>query len=63
MLTRSGEFKEDELAEAAKRYLPHYGKKENEVCDIPYREMSTGKVNFVRFTWLNEQWIFTDLVK
>jgi hypothetical protein len=67
MLTRGGPFDEYELAEKAKEYIPLYttapSMKNIEECFIPYREASTGKVNYVVFTWLAGQWVYTDIRK
>jgi hypothetical protein len=63
MLVRKGPFNEDELVEACKRYLPIYGRKDGSVCEVPYRDGDQGgKICFCRFTWLAEQWVFTDFV-
>ena len=60
MLTRDGSFDEEELADAAKNYLPLYGKAEREECRVPYKEASTGAVNYIVFIWLAGQWVFVD---
>jgi len=67
MLTYDGPFDEFSLAEKAKEYIELYtsapsmqGKEE---CLIPYRKASTGKVNYVVFTWLAGQWVYTDIRK
>jgi len=64
MLVRKGPFDEDELVEACRRYLPHYGRKENSICEIPYRDGDQGgQIFFARFMWLAEQWVFTDIIQ
>lgn len=63
MLHRSGPFDEDALIDALKEYLPQYGKKEKEICKIPYRDVDKGKVMYAVFTWLAQQWVFTDVVE
>ena len=67
MLTYDGPFNEYELAEKAKEYIPLYtsspSMKDKEECQIPYRKASTGKVNYVVFTWLASQWVYTDIRK
>ncbi|HEY4207989.1 MAG TPA: hypothetical protein VGM31_14295 [Puia sp.] len=62
MLTRQGPYDEEALVNAAKHYLPHYGRKEESICEIPYREQETRQVRFIRFMWLAEQWVFVDVV-
>ena len=67
MLTYDGPFDEYALAEKAKEYIPLYssapGMKDKEECYIPFRKASTGKVNFIVFTWLVGQWVYTDIRK
>ena len=67
MLTYDGPFDEYKLAEKAKEYIPLYtdapsmqGKDE---CLVPYKKASTGKINYVVFTWLAGQWVYTDIRK
>ena len=61
MLTYLGKYNEKQIAEAAKAYLPLYGKQENEVCKVPFKKQG-GKVRYVQFTWLAQNWVFTDIV-
>lgn len=64
MLVRKGPFNEEELVDACRTYLSIRGRKEDSVCEIPYRDGDKGgKVFFVRFTWLAEQWVYTDIVE
>jgi hypothetical protein len=60
MLHRSGDFEEWQLAEVAKRDIPFYLKKGNTVCYVPYIDDPTGEKKFIKYVWLNEQWIYAD---
>jgi len=63
MLVRKVPFDEDQLVEACKAYLPVYGKKENSVCEVPYRDGDQGgRIFLAKFVWLAEQWVFTEIV-
>lgn len=58
MLHRSGPYHEEALIDALKEYLPLYGKKEKEVCEIPYKD--EGKVMIAKFMWLAQQWVYVE---
>lgn len=60
MLHRSGPYDEEALIDALKGYLPLYGKREKEVCEIPYKDVDAGKVMMAKFMWLAKQWVFVD---
>ena len=63
MLVRKWPFNEEELVEACRTYLPWRGRKEDSICEVPYRDGDLGgKVFFVVFTWLAEQWVFTEIL-
>lgn len=61
MLTRLGQFDEEDLVDAAKFYLPLYGKFEKEVCKVPFKDLDESTIRYVVFTWLANQWVFTDI--
>ncbi len=58
MLHRSADFEEWQLADYARQYIPLY--KRGQVCFVPYIDDPTGEKKFVKFVWLNEQWVYVD---
>ena len=56
MLNLIGVLNDDELADAARKYLRTYGKKENESADVPFKHNGQRKV--AEFLWLAERWVF-----
>lgn len=56
MLNLIGEMNEDQLAEAARRYLPTYGKKEKEAAAVPFKH--NGVKKYAEFLWVAKQWVF-----
>ncbi len=60
MLKRSGDFEEWQLADLIKQgpYIDLY--KRGEICFVPYLDLPTGEKKFVKFVWLNEQWVYVD---
>jgi hypothetical protein len=56
MLNLIGELNEDEIAEAARKYLPTYGKKEKETSEVPFKH--NGRKKFAVFYWLAKQWVY-----
>lgn len=60
MLTLFGKLNEDDLAIAARRYLPDYGKKDKEISEIPLKH--NGKRKTIVFYWLNKQWVFIEVI-
>lgn len=67
MLTYDGHFDEYIIAEKAKEYIPFYtaapSMQGKEQCLVPYKKASTGKINYIVFTWLAGQWVYTDIKK
>jgi hypothetical protein len=61
MLTRLGDFDEEDLITAAKWYLPLYGVKEKEECKIPFKDLDDGRVKQLVFVWLAGQWVFISI--
>jgi len=64
MLTRYGqEFNEEELRDAAKEYIPLYGRKIKGVCTVPFKDMEQGgKVFYLKFQWMAGNWVFLDIL-
>ncbi len=62
MLTRTGDFEEWELAQTIKDgpYIKLYAKPGDNICYVPYLDLPTNTKKFVKFAWLNEQWIYVD---
>jgi hypothetical protein len=60
MLHRAGDFEEWQLAEVARKYIPLYLKKGDGVCYVPYIDDPTGEKKFIKYAWLNEQWVYVD---
>lgn len=58
MLIRTGYFDKDALIDSLKSYLPLYGKQDRQELEIPYREGSTGRVQYGKFQWLTDHWEF-----
>jgi len=52
-----------ELGEAAKEYIKLYMEVNCEYVFVPFFDLSKNKRRFVKFTWLNDQWVFVDLVE
>lgn len=61
MLTYHGKFDEQEVADAARLYLPLYGVKEREMAEVPFKNGDTGEKRFIQFMWLAGQWVFVDV--
>lgn len=60
MLHRLGDFEEWQLAEAGKEYIVFYVKKGNTVCYVPYIDDPSGEMKFIKYVFLNNQWIYVD---
>lgn len=61
MLHFIGEFKEDAVAEACKKYIPLYLKKPgDEVVYIPYYDDNLRKKRYVKFVLLAGKWVYVD---
>ena len=60
-LGQEGKFSEEDLAEAAKKYLPLYGRHEKDECKVPWKYESEDEVHYVVFCWMAGQWIFVDI--
>jgi hypothetical protein len=61
MLYREGDFEEWKLAEAAQKYIPDYLKNEDDtVCYVPYKDVPTRTVKYIKFALLNGQWVYVD---
>lgn len=51
-----------ELGDAAKKYIPLYSKKGEEICKVAFFDLQKKKKRFVKFQLLMENWVFVDLV-
>jgi len=60
MLHRDGDFEEWQLAEAARYYIPLYARSVTTTVFIPYKDVPSGKICYIKFEWLNEQWVYVD---
>ncbi len=61
MLNLMGNMDEEQLADAAKKYLPTYGKKEKEMGEVPFKH--NGVKKFAEFLWVAGQWVFISIRK
>ncbi len=63
MLTVGGEKNALGIADAAREYIELYQKLKPTPgkCSVPFRIMETGKVKYVHFVWLAEQWVFVQI--
>ena len=62
MLHYLGDAMAMELGHAAKRYLQLYAKKGADTAFVPFVDIDKGKKRYVKFMWLNEQWVYVDIV-
>lgn len=63
MLHYRGDELAMDLGNAARFYIQLYEKKGENVCKVPFKDLSmNGKVRYVKFEKIVDQWVFTDLV-
>jgi hypothetical protein len=60
MLHRLAPLDEEGLIEALKGYIPRYSETGDNCCDVPYKDMETGKFMLGKFLWLAQQWVFIE---
>jgi hypothetical protein len=59
MLYRRGQFNQDQLEDALKKYLPYDGQ-DLLSYDVEYVDEDLGEIMVANFVWLNEQWVYVD---
>jgi hypothetical protein len=61
MLHRDGFFEEWQLTEVARKDIPFYLKNpDDKVVYVPYKDIPSGEKKYIKYTWLNEQWVYVD---
>lgn len=61
MLQYFGDITAFELGQMAKDYLMLYAKDGSDAAFVPYYDLKLKKKRFVKFMWLNEQFVYVDL--
>ncbi len=60
MLTRTGDFDEWKLADAAAAYIPLYAKAGDTVVYVPYFDLPSQTKKFVKFGLFGDVWMYLD---
>lgn len=60
-LHRRGKIEEEALQRAAREYIGIYKREGDSRVLIPFKDVTAGRVRYVVFEYLAEQWCFVDI--